>query len=810
MKHIKRGLLALLCLVMLLPYTTGLAEETITATARVYSLRNIAWPIAFSDAYLAGDSKDYRQDLARASLGMALSAFRVTGAAGEARADNIKRYFTEMGFRDISLQQFEVEPTDQTIASAIAQKAMSDAEGPFLALAVAVSGGGYKDEWQSNFKMGAGLHHEGFDRAAQQVMNHLKDYQNLYGLKGRIKVWVSGFSRAAATSNRLGALLLDREAIAPKNLFVYTFATPNVTKLNNAEGYPSIFNIVGSFDPVTQVPFYDWGYRRYGQTYFLPAPEINSDYSSRAKPVSDLFESMTGQKFFTNQSSKRALQETLGVMSTSITSSDGYVKGFQSLLINLWKVRKNPLGMLVQTVREAAANNTLWNQMQNMAGSAFTILGNSMGESAMQQAGVLQNEWGKGTSLLENLVYEHYPAGYLSWMMAYDSLDALKSPNRAFRQVHLGADVTISVFDPSGLRVVDSRLQDATGQTGQSLLPVTQVGDGLLITLPADQEYQLELTALSNKPLDLIIKEGIAGQTRLSSFVAQDVPLEEGRSYRLTLPKAFSKNGYEITYPGGKADIKPVERGALINRLESNSEFMRLLSQNGLVLIASLVFILLQLLFYLFLAIRSLRRLLSFNKRRKQRKAQGKRQPALRFRLQKGQKSRNAIKLLSYFLLPASLALLAVSVLAALDLLSSIGDLSTLQMMWYSFAAGSSVIILLFLFTVPAIGAAVFGLLWPREDCYTLRTSQLFALCAMLFVPALSFSLYFQDHVLGHRAWLRVVMPLSMLSVIALFFLAMRWIRKTRKAQRCHQPPQKTLAQSMLEEREKASGTISL
>lgn len=118
MKNIKRGLLALLCFALLLP-TLAVRSESMTASARVRSIRDIVWPIAFSDAYLAGDGREYRQDLARASLGMALSAFRVAGVLGEARAENIKQYFSEMGFKDISLNQFEVEPTDQTIASAV-------------------------------------------------------------------------------------------------------------------------------------------------------------------------------------------------------------------------------------------------------------------------------------------------------------------------------------------------------------------------------------------------------------------------------------------------------------------------------------------------------------------------------------------------------------------------------------------------------------------------------------------------------------------------------------------------------------------
>ena len=305
--HPAKRLLMLLCVFLLI---SPLARAQLV-NVRFYSGKNILWSVDYADSLFVQPGKIYRQDLATASLGMALSAFRTRDVPLDRRGENIQKYMQEAGFSHLSLQQFDVEPTIRTIASAIGQKTIQVGQTQQTLLAVAVSGGGYRDEWKSNFSIGNSIHHEGFDRAAKQVQSHLTQYIKQQGIKGDIKIWVSGYSRAAATSNRLGALILESQLVPANNLYVYTFATPNVTKQTNAGTYPSIFNVVGAFDPVPMIPFSDWGFTRYGQTFYLPSPEISSDYEERVRPVRDMFRRMTGSEFWTNQSSKNMVQKAL-------------------------------------------------------------------------------------------------------------------------------------------------------------------------------------------------------------------------------------------------------------------------------------------------------------------------------------------------------------------------------------------------------------------------------------------------------------------------------------------------------------------
>lgn len=216
--------------------------------------KDYEWAIPFDDAMLVQDGTAYHQDMARASLGLALSAFRVHAAGLERRGVNIEKYLQELGFSNPRLEQFDIEPSIDTIATAMASKAVGEGADKATVIAIAISGGGYKDEWKSNFLIGNGIHHQGFDQAAQKVLARLQEYIKGNGITGRIKVWTSRYSRAAATSNRTAALLLNNGMVQPKDLYAYTFATPNVTRQANPDVYPSIFNIIGSFDPVPLIP----------------------------------------------------------------------------------------------------------------------------------------------------------------------------------------------------------------------------------------------------------------------------------------------------------------------------------------------------------------------------------------------------------------------------------------------------------------------------------------------------------------------------------------------------------------------------
>ncbi len=84
---------------------------------------------------------------------------------------------------------------------------------------------------------------------------------------------MTGHSRGGAVANMLASLLLEDEFFARENMYVYTFAAPNVTTLSSATDsrYDFIWNIVNAEDVVPTVPMYrgSWTFRKFGHTRAL-------------------------------------------------------------------------------------------------------------------------------------------------------------------------------------------------------------------------------------------------------------------------------------------------------------------------------------------------------------------------------------------------------------------------------------------------------------------------------------------------------------------------------------------------------------
>ena len=88
---------------------------------------------------------------------------------------------------------------EYTVSTAMGFKKMEhEGEEPYTLIAVGVCGANYDNEWQSNMTPGTGEMHEGFRSAAELVIDRISGYIMTRGIRGRIKLWISGFSRAAA------------------------------------------------------------------------------------------------------------------------------------------------------------------------------------------------------------------------------------------------------------------------------------------------------------------------------------------------------------------------------------------------------------------------------------------------------------------------------------------------------------------------------------------------------------------------------------------------------------------------------------
>lgn len=305
MKKRTRGILAaLLALVMLVScscvpaFAREITQPTTVAINYVVSKNDKTVDFVYSDELFSQSGYNYRQDLATMSLAMGLSG----GASQRARQSgdmanmnrNFRHFADVCGFSKYgSNTAMKTRPKVDTIGVNCASKQITDSKGKATLIAVAIRGFGYQNEWGDNFRVGASGDHQGFSNSRYKALEFLKKYIKDAGIKGRIKIWASGYSRGGAVSNMLGGSLDDGYdlgkdvTLSRDDMYIY----PAEPALGAVQGevkdpkYNNIHNIVNPNDVVCYVGFPAWGFARYGQDHNTPtkADPNYQTYDSKMK-----------------------------------------------------------------------------------------------------------------------------------------------------------------------------------------------------------------------------------------------------------------------------------------------------------------------------------------------------------------------------------------------------------------------------------------------------------------------------------------------------------------------------------------------
>lgn len=263
----------------------------------------------YTDDYFKYNATLYNPSLGTMSLSLAMAAYGSTAELAKTPPDyanqskNGLKLLEDIGFSDRECNEaYKHQPTLDSIGVVIGWKTIQDYSGADVTLlAVGLRGGNYQAEWGGNFTIGTGTDaHKGFNDAADQVLAFIKQYIARKNLGNQsIKLWITGFSRAAATSN-LTAAKLDQAIhatgtsgiiganLAKEDLYAYTFDTPAGYYLpdylsSDKERFANIFNIVNPHDLVPMVApaslADNTGFGRYGVTKVLPCAETNASYA---------------------------------------------------------------------------------------------------------------------------------------------------------------------------------------------------------------------------------------------------------------------------------------------------------------------------------------------------------------------------------------------------------------------------------------------------------------------------------------------------------------------------------------------------
>lgn len=190
---------------------------------------------------------------------------------------NIKTLLNDIGFQNIEVNaDYSTKPSEDSFGVAAGMKQISTEDGNYTVLALSGRCSNYENEWLSNFDVGTEGDAKGFSNAADKMLTFAKAYVTAHSIKGKVKVWITGYSRSAAAADIAGSRLDDDPMylgtkVDAENIYDYTFATPNSTTISEekAASYKNIYNYFFDNDLITMIPFASWGFRKYGQNITL-------------------------------------------------------------------------------------------------------------------------------------------------------------------------------------------------------------------------------------------------------------------------------------------------------------------------------------------------------------------------------------------------------------------------------------------------------------------------------------------------------------------------------------------------------------
>lgn len=287
-RKISALLLALVMVLTLAPMTVFAARAPKSNEMIVYSRhecgeKDESDPFLYSDSYFKGSGYTYNHDLAIASLGMNLAGSSSHDALNEGdltkQDQNWISYAKQAGFKDPEGNHWMHE---QAIADSCgvtaAHKTIKDSKGKSTLVALAFRGFSYCSEWGGNVNIGASGEHKGFALARDEGLKFLKEYIAEQKIEGRVKLWISGYSRAAIAANMTGGAidngydLGENVTFDPEDLYCYCFEPPLGATQEEVQDkkYDNIHNLVNPTDVVCYVAFRDWGFTRYGVDHYLP------------------------------------------------------------------------------------------------------------------------------------------------------------------------------------------------------------------------------------------------------------------------------------------------------------------------------------------------------------------------------------------------------------------------------------------------------------------------------------------------------------------------------------------------------------
>ena len=476
----------------------------------------------FDDFFVS--SYNYQHSIAKMSLRVAMAAMDPDEVAGSSEAGKyIKPLMDDLDFVNTSICY--PNPNGNTIGTAIGCKTIANENEEDTLILMAIRGGGYKNEWAGNANVGDANHsviydnHYGFDLAADQALERLKEFVSTTAPSGNLKIWICGYSRAAAVANLVAAKLDDGVNginVEPDHVYAYCFECPQNTINDYASDgkYSNIKSVVNMVDvvPLVAPAAPGWEYRRFGTTLYIPNALYTTEYSDMEKDMEEEYIKILGADY------DEDLFYSELVRSSDMTGVIDTTNNIR-LVSNLARLLQNPVYYMEK------CQGSMWDIMMTMNSeegfNAMDYIPGFLSELILRStfAPVSSRVFGFSTlvsaadRLLTNgsrtLVTNHYPELLLAWL---DSLsgDELRT-TIDYHIVYVNCPVNVVIHDP--VKGVVGRIVNNETQLVENGVAAFVDDDGQkIIALPDGNNYSLQIMATDDGDFTYTVEEYAAGE----------------------------------------------------------------------------------------------------------------------------------------------------------------------------------------------------------------------------------------------------------------------------------------------------------
>lgn len=527
-------------------------------------------------------STTYQHGLTKMSIRAAMAGYGVMDDPHSIDT-NIKYLMAGTDKNSLEFTNYESsypDPKTNTIGYAISSKNIKNGAGKTCSLLmVTVRGGGYMDEWGGNFDLGTKDEHQGFNEAALQVRDGIKKYVEKYKdkLPYELKVWISGYSRGAATTNLVAKMLDDGEVegLTRDNIYAFCFECPqNTTRPETyvkGDKYKNIVSVVNPIDIVTKVAMSKFGFRRYGTVYQLPNVRAFSGYAVAKLRMMAQYKMLIQY----NGISPGAVWDN--IIDTDVIGKDPTVTSDTATMHMTWEgiAQASMMDNLMNDLCDVAGNRDNYymrlqaNMISGMAGVLGKNSGLDTGALAVTIARVIPGLATKHPldtayllTHLEPVGRAHYAELCLSWLDSISGDAIAQSSKTKYKKIAVNCPIDVTVYDADNNSVAEIK-NDKVTDNEEGLEAYIDENGQKIVCIPEDADYKVDLKATDNGTMTYtVMNQNLETNecSQVKSYV--DIPIKKGEVYKSTFETGTESSTETLKNVSGDEVQPSIEKGA--------------------------------------------------------------------------------------------------------------------------------------------------------------------------------------------------------------------------------------------------------